>query len=227
MVEKVKGTADVFDGIIFTGPSVTVEPNYSQLAQYGVTPTDLQFQIQTALEGNTIGSIVENEKTTPIRLIYNNKYQLGIEDLNKLKIILPNGNASPITNLVNITISKGDAEIQRENLQMMSVVTGRLDNRDLGTVMTEIQKEVTASIHMPSGYYIEYHSGNNRQDVWQDNLTFTIHSTLNFVKFYALQVYIKASFGVCTGVQDDAVPEPGRFPMEILQKRQLNGIDDC
>ena len=179
VVEKVKGTADVFDGIIFTGPSVTVEPNYSRLAQYGITPADIQFQIQTALEGNTIGNIVENEKTTPIRMIYNNKFQLSIDDLNKLKIFLANGNAIPITNLVNITITKGNAEIQRENLQMMSVVTSRLDNRDLGTVMSEIQKKVTATIHMPSGYYIEYGGAyKDQQQSFKELLLILIASSL-------------------------------------------------
>ena len=179
VIEKVKGTADVFDGIIFTGPSITVEPNYSQLAQYGITPADLQFQIQTALEGNTIGSIIENEKTTAIRMIYNNKFQLSIDDLNKLKIFLPNGNAIPITNLVNITITKGDAEIQRENLQMMSVVTGRLDNRDLGTVMNEIKNKVTATINMPSGYYIEYGGAyKDQQQSFKELLLILIASSL-------------------------------------------------
>ena len=179
VVENVKGTADVFDGIVITGPSVTVEPNYYQLAQYGITPADLQFQIQTALEGNTIGNIVENEKTTPIRIIYNNKYHLGIQDLNKLKVFLPNGKSIPITNLVRITIIKGEAEIERENLQMMSVVTGRLDNRDLGTVMSDIQKKVAASIHMPSGYYIEYGGAyKDQQQSFKELLLILIASSL-------------------------------------------------
>ena len=179
VVENVKGTADVFDGIVITGPSVTIEPNYYQLAQYGITAADLQFQIQTALEGNTIGNIVENEKTTPIRIIYNNKYRLGIEDLNKLKIFIPNGKAIPITNLVTITITKGDAEIERENLQMMSVVTGRLDNRDLGTVMSDIQNKVAATIHLPSGYYIEYGGAyKDQQQSFKELLLILIASSL-------------------------------------------------
>ena len=179
VVENVKGTADVFDGIVISGPSVTIEPNYNQLAQYGITPTDLQFQIQTALEGNAIGNIIENEKTTPIRMIYNNKYHLGIEDLNKLKVFLPNGNAIPITNLVTIIIKKGEPEIERENLQMMSVVKGRLNNRDLGTVMSDIQKKVGATIHLPSGYYIEYGGAyKDQQQSFKELLLILIASSL-------------------------------------------------
>src|SRR5438477_6687024 len=35
IVSKIKGTADVFDGIVIAGPSISVQPNYSKLAQYG------------------------------------------------------------------------------------------------------------------------------------------------------------------------------------------------
>jgi CzcA family heavy metal efflux pump len=156
IVEKVKGTADVFDGIVLAGPEINITPNYVQLAQYGITPTDLQFQMQTALEGNVVGSLLENERQTPIRLIYANGQKRSLQDIKQLKIFLPNGQAIPITNLVTITVQKGVAEIERENLQMMSVVTGRLDNRDLGSVMQEIQTKVSQEVHLPSGYHIEY-----------------------------------------------------------------------
>lgn len=156
IVEKVKGTADVFDGIVLAGPEINIEPNYSKLAQFGITPTDLQFQIQTALEGNVVGSLLENQQTTSIRLIYANSKNRSLADIKKIQLFLPNGQVIPISNLVNISVQKGVAEIERENLQVMSVVKGRLDNRDLGSVMKEIQNKVTNSIHLPSGYYIEY-----------------------------------------------------------------------
>jgi Cu/Ag efflux pump CusA len=156
IVENVDGTADVFNGIVLAGPAINIVPNYTKLAQYGITPTDLQFQLQTALEGNVVGSLLENERQTPIRLIYANGQKRSLDDIKQLKLFLPNGQVIPITSLVTITVEKGIAEIERENLQMMSVITGRLDNRDLGSVMQEIQSKVTAGVHLPNGYYIEY-----------------------------------------------------------------------
>jgi hypothetical protein len=47
---KTEGTADVFDGIVYAGPSISVTPKYNQLSQYGITPANLQFQLQTLLE---------------------------------------------------------------------------------------------------------------------------------------------------------------------------------
>ncbi len=156
LVEKVDGTADVFGGIVLAGPSINIIPNYKQLAQFGISPADLQFQMQTALEGNIIGNLLESERQTPIRLIYKNSEKRSIDDIKSLKIFLPNGQAIPITSLVKISAQKGVAEIERENLQMMNVVTGRLNNRDLGSVMEDIKLKVTANIHLPNGYYIEY-----------------------------------------------------------------------
>ena len=179
IVEKVKGTADVFDGIVLAGPAINVQPNYLKLAQYGITPTDLQFQMQTALEGNVVGSLLENEKQTPIRLIYANGQKRSLEDIKQLKIFLPNGQSIPISSLVTITVQKGVAEIERENLQMMSVITGRLDNRDLGSVMKEIQNKVTQDIHLPSGYYIEYAGAyKDQQQSFKELLLILITSSL-------------------------------------------------
>jgi Cu/Ag efflux pump CusA len=179
VVEKVKGTADVFDGIILAGPSINIKPNYSQLAQFGITPTDLQFQLQTALEGNVIGNLLENEQTIPIRLIYPYSEKRSLEDIKKLQLFLPTGQPVPITSLVDINLQKGVAEIERENLQTMSVVTGRLDNRDLGSVMQEIKTKVSNSIHLPSGYYIEYAGAyKEQQQSFKELLMILIASSL-------------------------------------------------
>ena len=179
IVEKVKGTADVFDGIVLAGPAISIEPNYRQLAQYGITPSNLQFQLQTALEGNVVGGLLESERIIPIRLLYANGQQRSLEDIKQLKLFLPSGQSVPIANLVTISVQKGIAEIQRENLQMMSVITGRLDNRDLGSVMQEIQNKVTAEVPLPSGYYIEYGGAyKDQQQSFRELLLILITSSL-------------------------------------------------
>ena len=52
IVEKVNGTADVFDGIVMAGPSSVYNQTNAKLAQFGFTPQSLQLQLQTALQGN-------------------------------------------------------------------------------------------------------------------------------------------------------------------------------
>jgi multidrug efflux pump subunit AcrB len=75
----------------------------------------------------------------------------SITDLQQLEIFSPDGRLHPISSLATVRLNAGDAEIQRQNLQTMGVVTARLENSDLGTVMNEIRK-----IKVPAGYHVEY-----------------------------------------------------------------------
>ena len=156
VVTNVKGTADVFDGIVIAGPSISIQPNATTLAQYGITPANLQYQLQSALEGNIVGTVFEKEQLSALRIVYPGNRNLSVEDIRKLQIFLPDGKLKPITALADITLNAGDAEIERQDLQSMGVVTGRLDNRDLGSVMTDIKKSVDANVMMPTGYHIVY-----------------------------------------------------------------------
>ncbi|MVT40843.1 MMPL family transporter [Chitinophaga oryziterrae] len=148
-VSKIHGTADVFNGIVIAGPSVSIVPDYSRMAQFGITPANLQMQLQNALEGNVIGSIPEKEQLSAVRMIY--PRSRSITDLQQLEIFSPDGRLHPISSLATVRLNAGDAEIQRQNLQTMGVVTARLENSDLGTVMNEIRK-----IKVPPGYHVEY-----------------------------------------------------------------------
>jgi CzcA family heavy metal efflux pump len=156
IVAGVEGTADVFDGVVIAGPSVTIEPNYARLAQFGLTPAELQFQLQNSLEGNIVGTVPEKEQLTNIRVVYPGSRTLSVADISRLQIFLPSGELKPITDLATVTVKSGDAEIQRENLQSMGVVTGRLEGRDLGSAIKAIQQHVGTRVSLPEGYHIEY-----------------------------------------------------------------------
>jgi multidrug efflux pump subunit AcrB len=156
VVSGIDGTADVFDGIVIAGPSVTIEPSYARLAQFGLTPAELQFQLQTSLEGNIVGTLPEKEQLTNIRMVYPGSRTLSVADIGRLQIFLPVGELKPITDLATVTVKPGDAEIQRENLQSMGVVSARLEGRDLGSTVKEIQQKVGSRVVLPEGYHVEY-----------------------------------------------------------------------
>jgi CzcA family heavy metal efflux pump len=156
IITNIKGTADVFDGIVIAGPSISIEPDFTKLAQFGITPANLQYQLQTSLEGNVVGNIYEKEQVNNIRLLYPGNRKISVTDLNQLQVFLPNGKLKPITELATVKVNAGDAEIERQDLESMGVVTARLDNRDLGTVIKDIQATVQSKINLPQGYHIEY-----------------------------------------------------------------------
>ena len=156
LVKKVPGTADVFDGIVIAGPSITIDPDEQALSYYQITPSDLWLQLQTQIQGVPIAAILESEQLTPMRMIYPENLQTNISKIDKAQIILPNGITKPLSDFASIQINEGSAEIERENLQPLIAITSRLDNRDLGSTVSEIKTTINKQISLPKGYRIEY-----------------------------------------------------------------------
>jgi Cu/Ag efflux pump CusA len=178
-VNKVEGAADVFDGIVIAGPSVSVEPDYNKLAQFGLTPSVFQQQLQNRMEGNIVGNILEREQLTNIRMVYPNSRTATVADVQQMQVFLPSGKLKPIAELADVSVNAGDAEVNRENLQAMGEVTARLENRDLGSVIKDIQKNVTEAVVLPQGYHIEYGGAYaEQQQSFKELLTILITSSL-------------------------------------------------
>lgn len=156
IIEGVKGTADVFNGITIAGPEMIVEPDVSKLARFNLSPADLQYEVQNMIEGNIAGNILENNKLTDIRTLESDGKPLSISKLNNQPVFLPDGKSKPLSEFAKVKLLKGVAEIERENLKPMIAVTGRLNNRDLGSTLKEIRQKISSGISLPAGYNIEY-----------------------------------------------------------------------
>ncbi|MGB8490873.1 MAG: efflux RND transporter permease subunit [Bacteroidales bacterium] len=105
--------------------------------------------------GIVAGSIPEKEQFTDIRLISPLNNKTPLEKIKDINICTSRGDFLPAAMFADFDIQKGVAEIERENLQTMGVVTARLTNRDLGSVMKDIQHKLK-EIPLPPAYQIVY-----------------------------------------------------------------------
>jgi len=103
-----------------------------------------------------VGNLFETQQLVPIRMVYPGNRYLSINGIKNLNIFLANGKMMPITQLANVEVKPGDAEINRQDLQSMGVITARLENSDLGTVIPAIQKNIAQNVNLPQGYHVEY-----------------------------------------------------------------------
>lgn len=179
VVEATPGTADIFNGIVRIGPAVDVRPDARRLAQFGLTATDFQAQLQTQLEGVTAGSVLEGEQLLNIRLRYPRAAQATLDQLRAQTIFLPNGQRRRLDELATVRLSAGDAELERENLQAMTAITARLNGRDLGTAMQEIRQKLDREVPLPPGYFVQYGgSYAEQQRSFQELLTILVTACL-------------------------------------------------
>ncbi|MBI1226612.1 MAG: MMPL family transporter [Bacteroidetes bacterium] len=179
IVEETPGTADAFDGIVIAGPNISYLPDEANLYRFGLTPADLQFQLETRTQGVVVGKLKEQEQMIDVRMMYPGYLDNSLDRLKNAKIFLPDGSLVPLHLLTKTKVEKGVAEIERENLQLITAVTARLNGRDLGSVMKDIQQRVKSEIALPQGYRIEYGgSFAEQQKSFQELLTILILASL-------------------------------------------------
>ena len=195
-ITKVNGTADVFNGITIAGPEINIQPDVTKLSQLGLTVSDFQFQLQTQIEGTVISTMLEKDRQVDIRLIYPEAQRTTIHSLGNTSILLANGKIKPINTIANIQIEKGVAEINRENQKMMGVITARLNNRDLGSTLKDIQQHLKNKISLPAGYHIEYGGSYAQQKSAFKELLFILIASILLVFVIMLFLFrqIKISF---------------------------------
>lgn len=156
VVDQVPGTADVFNGIIIAGPSVSVNPKYARLSQFQLTPDVFQYQLKARIGGVIAGSVQEPLQICDVRMIYPDREKTSVDQLKQSQIFLNDGQLMPLSRFAEVSISKGVAEIHRENLKNVDYITARLNNRDLGSTLADIQKAIRTKINLPPGLHIEY-----------------------------------------------------------------------
>jgi multidrug efflux pump subunit AcrB len=196
-VKNTNGTADVFNGITIAGPELIFDPNISKLSQYQLSPQDFQFQMQTKIEGTVIGSILEKNRMVDIRMIEQKKNRT-INELRKTSIFLPDGRLKPIDEFADFRLTSGVAEIERENLKQMVAVTARLNNRDLGSTLADIQKRISSKINLPQGYQIIYGgSYADQQQAFKELITILLLAVLLvFTVILFLFKKVRAGFAI-------------------------------
>ncbi|HEV7572075.1 MAG TPA: efflux RND transporter permease subunit [Thermoanaerobaculia bacterium] len=155
-IAKVSGVVDVFNGIVISGPAVVFQIDPQRAAMYGVTAADVNGAMTTALGGDVVSNVIEHGRATGVRVLLGGP-RPQLEDLRALPIRAPSSNSYVrIDQIATVNYDPGQTEIGREGLRQAVSVTGRLEGRDLGSAIAEIQSRLASGLHLPPGTTIEY-----------------------------------------------------------------------
>jgi Cu/Ag efflux pump CusA len=156
LLNKIPGVEDVQSGIIVDGPTITIVPDPSKLAQFNLSPADFQTQIRACNEGVEVGQVQEGEQMIRILMRFTNFKENSLDRIKKQLIFAPDGISRPLEYFATVELSAGDPDITREDLKSNVVVTARLDNRDLGSAISEIKTVIGKNLTLPPGSYIVF-----------------------------------------------------------------------
>ncbi|SNR39825.1 cobalt-zinc-cadmium resistance protein CzcA [Maribacter sedimenticola] len=156
LIKTVEGAADISVEKIAGLPEMRVHYNRAKIARYGLNIQDLNDLVSMGFAGKTAGSVFEGEKRFDLVVRLEKDKRKDLDDLKNLYVDIPTGGKVPLTELAEISYKKGAAKISRDDTKRRTVVGVNVRNRDLQSVVDDIQTLIMANVKLPIGYTITY-----------------------------------------------------------------------
>ncbi len=156
LIEGVAGADDIIVEKVVGLPEMNVKFDRAKIARYGLNIEDLNQMIAMGFAGRTAGSVFEGEKRFDLVMRLEEAHRDDISNLENLYVDAPSGDKIPLRELASITYAKGAAQISRDDTKRRIVVGVNVRNRDLQSVVDDVQKLIKENIKLPVGYTIAY-----------------------------------------------------------------------
>ena len=150
-IKKIQGVVDTFNGLVYTGPTISLRPRSLDARRFGLTTDDLAAAASTALLGQTASSVLEGDRVVEIRVKVDPSHIDRLANLRELPLRTPEGALVKLSQVVDIVEEPGQLELRREDSRQDVAVTARLEGRDMGSVMAEIRDTLSKDKSIPPG----------------------------------------------------------------------------
>jgi CzcA family heavy metal efflux pump len=172
-IKKIAGVVDTFNGLVYTGPTISLRLRGLDARRFGLTSDDIAAAVNMALLGRTASSVLEGDRVVEIRVKVD-PLRLGrLAALRELPLRTPGGSLIKLSQVVDIVEEPGQLELRREDSRQDVAVTARLEGRDMGSAMAEIRDTLNKDASIPPGT-IEYGGLYEQQQKSFRNLLFVL-----------------------------------------------------
>ncbi len=155
ILDKVRGVVDVFNGLVYTGPAISFRVRPVDAARFGLAADEIAAAVNTAMLGKTASSVLQGDRVIGIR-VKADPLDIGrVETLRHLPLRTPDGTLVQLAQVADVVEEPGQLELRRDDFRQDVAVTARLEGRDMGSAMAEIQTTLARDSGIPA-QAIEY-----------------------------------------------------------------------
>ncbi|MFB9863351.1 CusA/CzcA family heavy metal efflux RND transporter [Rufibacter immobilis] len=156
LVQPIEGAQDLYIEEMSGLPQVVVQYDREQIARYGLTIADVNRTVTAAFAGEIAGQVYEGEKRFDLVVRLNQQNRQDISDVQRLYVSNENGLQIPLEHIAQVEMKEGPNQIQRDGTRRRITIGFNVRNRDVQSIVTEIQQKIEAQIQLPPGYTITY-----------------------------------------------------------------------
>lgn len=202
-VRAIPGTRNVFAERTADGYYLDFKLKREELARYGISISDAQMVIASAVGGENISTTIEGRERYPINVRYSREFRDDIHSLKRVLVPAPGGAQIPMAQLADIQMVKGPAMIRNENGLLAGYVYVDISGRDVGSYVEEAKRVVDEKVALPAGFSLLWSGQYENMIRVKERLKVIIPLTLFLI---ALLLYLNTKSLVKTGIVLLAVP---------------------
>jgi CzcA family heavy metal efflux pump len=154
-IQKIPGVVDTFNGLTETGPSINLRVHSAAAERFGLTAQDIADAVNTALLGQVSSYVLQGDRIVNIRVVADPKSVNHTAALRELPIRTPTGTVVRLDQVADVNQEPSEVELDRDDLRQDIIVSARLEGRDMGSTMRDIQAALSQDKWLPPGT-VEY-----------------------------------------------------------------------
>lgn len=155
-IQGIPGIADLNVEQQIERPQLVITPKREMLARYGITLPEFSEFVNVCLAGEAVSLVYEKGKNFDLTVRVKEELRDETEKIRDLMIDTGDGQKIPLNYVAEVRSAMGPNTISRENVKRKIVISANVADRDLRSVVNDIQARVDAQIKLPEGYHIEY-----------------------------------------------------------------------
>jgi heavy metal efflux system protein len=183
VMRQVKGIQDLGVFRVLGQPNENFVVDRQAAARYQINVADVQDAIQTAVGGNALTHVLQDERRYDLVLRYLPQFRDTKQAIENIRLLSPTGERISLAQLCSIKEQDGASEIYREGNQRYIAIKYSVRGRDLGGAVEEAIKNVNAKVQIPRGYHLGWEGEYQSQQRAAARLAIIVPLTIMLIFF--------------------------------------------
>jgi heavy metal efflux system protein len=213
----IRGVEDLGMFRIIGQPNLNFKVDREQAARFGISVSDVQDAIQTAVGGNALTQVLIGEQRYDLVLRYLPEYRDTKEAIEKIRLLSPTGERVSLAQLTRVSVTDGGSEIYREANSRYVAIKFSVRGRDLGSTVEDAIRKVNGAMKLPAGYTIDWAGEYESQQRSQRRLMIVLPGTLIAIFIILYSMFRSFKWGLLTLTNVIMAPLGGLLALLVTQ----------
>lgn len=156
LVEPIEGVVDLQLEPQLPIRQVQIKYDRTAAAGYGLSMAAISDVVETALNGRVVSQVSEDQQLVNIAVGLQESARNNLDAIRTIPIATPSGETISLGDVAQVDYGMGANVVNREDVSRLIVVSTNVAERDLGSVVGDIEAQIQQNVQLPNGYFIQY-----------------------------------------------------------------------